>query len=57
LQEWVKRRVARLLPNQDVTRVEFQWFNESVSVVSGRRLSTEAPLGVFVVSLEADGLR
>lgn len=57
LQDWLTRRVARLLPDQNVTRVEFQWFNESVSVVGGRRRATQAPLGVFVMSLEADGPR
>jgi hypothetical protein len=57
LQGWLKSRVVQLLPNQEVTRVEFQWFNELVSVAGDRRRSTQAPLGVFVVSLEADGLR
>jgi hypothetical protein len=57
LRGWLKRQVARLLPNQEVQRVEFQWFTETVSVVSGRPRASKAPLGVFVVPLDTDAPR
>ena len=54
LRAWAATRAVVMLPNRKIQRVEFRWFNETVSASQYSPRVTRESLGEFIVSLADD---